>query len=232
MAEQQIDLSRIAGRTLTRNSHRTPDDGMCVMEAVAYCVGEKFSDFPTCTPREVSRLAQRINDGYWDSDEARTDALSPLIPMLASCERSDGSSQIRAFMCADRGRLWAADAVELRGFSDHAETIRAIPTIVDHETAVAARTTIRGVRSKLNAAYAAYAAYVAYAAYAAYVADAAAYAADAAADAADAAAAAYAADAAAAAYAAAAYAADARQRRQAECIELLVAMCSVRTEVK
>jgi hypothetical protein len=54
-----IDFSALAAISLLEGSHTSAEDGMCVMEAVAYVAGEPFSDHPRASRRSSPRSAAR-----------------------------------------------------------------------------------------------------------------------------------------------------------------------------
>lgn len=68
-------------------SHKTPDEGVCVMEYVSVLVGGEFTDWPDCTHPLLARLAQHANDAL-DNDE-RTPTLAPLVPRLMGTNTDD-----------------------------------------------------------------------------------------------------------------------------------------------
>jgi hypothetical protein len=194
-----IDETKLADITLKYGSHRSVEAGLCAMEAVAWLAGEKHSDSPRCACPVVANMVRRLNDRL-PNDETRTRLLKPLLVKLIGSRSTPEVERKRAYLAAD----WAVRegtplALESAKLPDEAAKLRALPPIVDVESARVGKEAARAVRDKARtAADAAYAAYAAYAAADAAYADAA----DAAAAAADAADAAY-----AAAYAAAAYAA-------------------------
>lgn len=49
--------------SIKKNSHRTREEGMCVMEAVAYVAGLPHSDHPECTDPIITRICIVTNDG-------------------------------------------------------------------------------------------------------------------------------------------------------------------------
>ena len=218
--------------TLSYGSHRSREQGLCAMEAVAWLAGEPHSDQPQCTCPVIAAFVRRMNDRLRD-DEERARYLRPLLPVLIGT-RTDSREvmQRRAYLAAD----WAVRTsvpmlFRALGREEWAARLEACAPVVDRETALVARDVAREVHAA--AAYAAAYAAAAYAAYAA-AAYAAAYAADDAADAyADAA---YAADAyaddAADAYAAARKAAIAsvRDAINASAVELIRRMCEERPE--
>lgn len=72
-------MTSIQTFTLTQGSHDEPDHGMCVMEAVSFVAGEKFSDVPLCADPLLIYPMQTINDGMGNERKK----LIPLIPRLA-----------------------------------------------------------------------------------------------------------------------------------------------------
>jgi hypothetical protein len=167
---------------LSEGAHSNPQDGMCIMECVAYIEGEKHTDHPKCACPVVTSFAIRTND--WMKGEERQ-LLLPFVLRIAGSKSSLEVEKQRAFMAADYAvRKFAPIALRVQKLEAQAKMLESCDKIVDKKTAL-----------KGKAAAAAYA--TAVAAYAAYAtADAAAdatdaaavYAAYAAADAADAAA--------------------------------------------
>lgn len=47
---------------LSRGSHSSPQDGMCIMECVAYIAGEKHTDRPKCACSYLTGFAIKLND--------------------------------------------------------------------------------------------------------------------------------------------------------------------------
>ena len=54
-----IDIDTIH---LAVGAHASPDDGMCLLEAVAYVVGEPFSDHPECVSTVIAAFGRSWND--------------------------------------------------------------------------------------------------------------------------------------------------------------------------
>ncbi len=172
---------------LSAGNHNTPQDGMCIMECVAYIEGEKHTDHPKCADPVITTFAMKTND--WMKEDERG-ALLPFVLRIAGSKSTTEIERQRAYMCADYAvRVFAPLALEARGFEDHAKRMRECEKIVNKETAMAGQAVAKAAYAAADAAAAAYAYADAYAAAYAYAA------ADAAADA----------DAAAAAAAAAKY---------------------------
>lgn len=69
-----LNLSKVAEvlqgvKSLSSGSHDGPNEGMCVMEAVSWATGGRWTDVPGCVSVVVSHIAQGYNDSsVWDSD--------------------------------------------------------------------------------------------------------------------------------------------------------------------
>ena len=206
-----MDMTKLADVMLRNGGHTGPEQGMCVMEAVAFLANEEFGDHPMCACPVVGAFLRKFNDRL-PTDELRTELLMPLVSKLVGSKSTPEVDAKRRWIMVDwTVRVCAPLWIDLAGMSAEAKQLRDLPEVTKETYSTAVATT-RNVRTAAYAAYAAYAASAdasasayaaAYAAYAAYAASA--YAAYAAAD--------YAADYAAyaadyAAYAADAYAAD------------------------
>lgn len=64
------------------NAHRSPADGMCVMEAVSWFTGERFSEAPSCVPPILRQIMYVLNDHA--PSTADRQLLKPLIPYLVN----------------------------------------------------------------------------------------------------------------------------------------------------
>lgn len=63
--------------------HRTSEEGMCLMEAVAYVAGETHSWRPQCACLVLTEYAANLNDAI-KNDDLRNRLLKPLIPKLVN----------------------------------------------------------------------------------------------------------------------------------------------------
>lgn len=173
--------------TLSHGSHDTPEDGLCLMEAVAFLAGEAHSDHPECACPVLASYARTLNDRMGageEGDALRAEHLLPLAQKLVGTRSTPEVERRRAYFLADRAvRLFAPLALEAAGFTERADALRALPEIVDEQTAEAAKPTREAVAwvawvadaADASAAAAAYAAESAYAARAARAAEAAAW---------------------------------------------------------
>lgn len=132
-------LDKVQKLKLKRGSHDPPNGAFeaCVMEAVAYVAGEEWSDHPKCACPVISAFLRAWNDDLPD-DDTRTRLLLPLVPKLAGSVSSIELKRSR--MVIDwLARVFAPAWLELAGLSEHAETLRTLPELVDDDSAVAAQ---------------------------------------------------------------------------------------------
>jgi len=93
-------LAEIATRPIGHGSHQSFDDGYCVMEAVAYVAGEKFSDQPKCCCPVISAFLRAWNDDL-ATDADRDRLLKPLVPRLVGTRSTPAVEQRRADLALD-----------------------------------------------------------------------------------------------------------------------------------
>ena len=87
---------------LTYGFHTSPEDGLCLVEAAAYLAGEPHGDRPLCVCPALAAFGRALNDGPWSSAEARTDALGPLVALLAGSRATRRVERARAVFLARR----------------------------------------------------------------------------------------------------------------------------------
>ena len=132
----------IQGIVLQKGGHDTPDDGLCLMEAVAFVRGIPHTDRPPCVSPVLGDFGRNLNDVL--PDDTRQ-LLVPLIPVLPGTA-DDGFDEQRGYMALDwLVRVWlpawldlvpscAADAAALRALGqivDLASAKRAGPVVED-----------------------------------------------------------------------------------------------------
>src|SRR6266852_112630 len=91
-------LLKVQGLSLKSGSH-SPDSTFCVMEAVAFVAGEKWSDNPECACPVISAFLRSWNDAL-PTDAERDRLLKPLIPKLVGT-RNKALEEKRGLMAAD-----------------------------------------------------------------------------------------------------------------------------------
>lgn len=124
-----IDPERLAKvTTLDQGAHNSPDDGMCILEAVAYITGGLFSDHPSCVCPVISAFLRSWNDAL-PTDE-RNALLLPLIPRLVGTRGSKALETRRSYMAVDWYiRTYTPAWLRLAGLNTQADTIAALPEI-------------------------------------------------------------------------------------------------------
>ncbi len=75
-----MDFQDLLGFELKRGNHDRPEDGLCVLEAVAWFEGEAHSDHPKCVCPVLAHYCRAFNDRLDD----RRRELIPYIPRLAN----------------------------------------------------------------------------------------------------------------------------------------------------
>jgi hypothetical protein len=119
---------------LLAGSHRNPQNGSCVMEVVSYIAGEEYSDHPECACPLITTFAIAVNDRM---DDAARQRLLPFVLRIAGSKSTNKIEQQRRYMLADYAvRVFAPMALESANLLAEAKTLKALPKIVDKETAL------------------------------------------------------------------------------------------------
>ena len=145
-------LSQIT--TLGRSTHRGPDDGYCVMEAVAYLTNEPWSDHPSCACPAITTFMVFWNDAL--PQDERDALLLPLIPKLVGTRGSKDLEIRRSLMAADwLVRTHTPAWLRLAGLMAQAETLEGLPEITAMAQVPSIRAPLEAVRKDASAARAA-----------------------------------------------------------------------------
>ena len=129
----QIDETRLAKiTTLDRGSHTPPRGkepaGACVMEAVAWVSGAKWSDHPECVCPVIGAFMRNWNDNL--PDDERTALLLPLIPKLVDTRGSAALADRRATMAVDwLIRVQTPAWLRLAKLTDQAALLEGLPEV-------------------------------------------------------------------------------------------------------
>jgi hypothetical protein len=111
---------------LSRGSHRSPQDGACVMELASVLAGESFSDHPECVSPVIATMLRAYNDRL---DDARRQELLPYASAVVGTRAADDVEWARAERlarwaesvrqdCSWLRRTWAGGRCELHSLSD------------------------------------------------------------------------------------------------------------------
>ena len=117
---------------LKAGSHASPEQGLCVMEAVAFVAGRSHTDHPPCACPVVSAFLRTWNDALPD-DEARTRLLKPLVPKLIDSKSTSAVEEYRALLACDwLIRFYAPVWLDLLPqCASHAKALRELSPVMD-----------------------------------------------------------------------------------------------------
>jgi hypothetical protein len=146
-----IDASKLDGLTLAQGGHESPDDGMCLMEAVAYVRGIGHTDHPACVAPVLGAFGRNLNDVLPDDLRQK---LIPLIPDLPGTA-GDGYDEERGYMALDwLIRTWLPAWLDLSpACSEDAAKVRELGRIVDFASAERAGPIVRQAHWTASAAW-------------------------------------------------------------------------------
>jgi hypothetical protein len=153
-------LSQLAQRPILHGAHASPDDGMCIMEAVAWVAGEPWSDHPKCACPVISTFLRSWNDAITD-DAERTTLMRPLVAKLVGSKSTKAVEQRRADLALDwliRTHTPAWLDLGDETLKPHAAAIRALPPLVTKAALIAAQPTLTAANNAAAARAAAWAA--------------------------------------------------------------------------
>ena len=137
---------------LENGSHQGPDEGVCLMEAVAWLAREPHSDDPKCVCPVLGAFGRDLNDRL---DVERRQRLKPLIPALVGTA-SDGHAEARGFMAMDWiVRTYTPAWLRLAGLDSEADGLQSLPEIADAATLRGAQEMLDAARKSAAAAWAA-----------------------------------------------------------------------------
>jgi hypothetical protein len=129
-----IDLDTLV---LARGAHKSPEHGMCVMEAAAYFAGEPHSDRPKCVSQVIGAFLRSWNDSL---DKETRQRLKPYIPRVIGTATGKRDDEKRAWMATDwLVRECAPAFLRCAGLTEHAETLESLAALTTAKRAEKAR---------------------------------------------------------------------------------------------
>jgi hypothetical protein len=132
---EAIDLEAIS---LLSGSHKTREDGMCALEAVAWLAGEPHTDHPQCACPVIAGFLRNWNDSL-PSDAERGRLLKPLLPLLLNTRGGDKLLLRRMYLALDwEIRVMAPAWLRLAGLVEHADAMAALAEVCDEASLQAA----------------------------------------------------------------------------------------------
>lgn len=136
---------------LAFGGHASREEGMCLLEAVAYVAGEPHTDHPQCVCPVLASFGRAWNDALDDEDRNRL--LRPFIRRLIGTRSTPEVEQRRAYMAADwTARLAAPVWLRAAGLVDEAGALEALPPLDSAEACRNAGPTLRRAREAALAA--------------------------------------------------------------------------------
>ena len=138
---RDLDLETL---TLEVGKHEA-DHTFCVMEAVAYVAGERWSDHPGCASPVLTSFAMGLNDRL---PTEQRQLLKPFVLRLVDTKASREVEQKRAFMAADWAcRVALLMALRTAGLESEAKTMEALEPITTESAARSAASAARSAES-------------------------------------------------------------------------------------
>ena len=135
--------------TLKKGNHRSPDEGMCVMEAVAMLDGGKFTDTPKCASPVIGAFLRNWNDSL--PDDQRQELKRYIIPLVGSAGTAAQEEQ-RSWMALDwLVRVQTPAWLRLAGLTEQADILTAMGEVTA-ETCPSIRPALEAVRVDARAA--------------------------------------------------------------------------------
>ena len=118
-----IDFNKLTAFELRGGPHKSADDGLCAMEAVAWLEGVEHSDSPSCTCPVIAAFVRSINDRMPDSDRQKLVAYLPRLVGTVSPEHEQERAEYLAWHAIT---VVAPGVLERAGLKHHAATLRGL----------------------------------------------------------------------------------------------------------
>ncbi len=137
---------------LARGAHQTPEQGTCLLEAVAYVAGEPHSDHPECVCPVLAAFGRAWNDAL--DDDSRNRILAPFVCRLVGTRSTAEVQDARAFMAADWAvRTFTPAWLRRAGLDADAVELEQLPELTSTELCRAAMPIISKARASAAAAW-------------------------------------------------------------------------------
>jgi hypothetical protein len=152
-ADYEARLAYLSTLSLAKGAHAGLAEGLCTMEAAAYLAGEPHSDHPACACPVIAAFLRTWNDGLPD-DAHRDLLLKRFVPKVVGSRSTAGVERRRSLLALDwLIRTYTPAWLDLvESLKPHAASLRALPEIVDMDTASAAAPVVRAARDAAGSA--------------------------------------------------------------------------------
>jgi hypothetical protein len=135
----------VRDRPLLTGKH-VPDGEMCLLEAVSYVAGERWSDHPRCVSKVIGAFGRAWNDQL---DDATRQRLREYIPRMIGTATGAADDRARAWLATDwLVRTFTPAWLDLAGLSDDAAGLRALPELTSAASWRTARPTVEAARAR------------------------------------------------------------------------------------
>jgi hypothetical protein len=132
---EMLKLDHIDRIALACGAHDRRDEGLCLMEAVAFVAGEPHTDRPSCVSPVLGAYGRALNDAL--PHELRQE-LKVFIPALPGTV-GDGHDERRAYLALDwLIRVHTPMCLEAAGLPREAQSLRSLARIKDADSAALA----------------------------------------------------------------------------------------------
>jgi len=140
--------------TLLKGSHASREDGVCLLEAVAWWAGEEHNDAPACVSPVLAAFGRSWNDGMRSNEERSS--LVQYIQLLVGTSGQPEADEVRAWMALDwLIRVHTVAWLKLAGDECvmYAKKLQALPTIMNLSSTRDAQEIIIAAQSAADAAW-------------------------------------------------------------------------------
>ena len=122
----------IGALTLTKGAHDSREDGVCLLEAVAWWAGKEHTDCPACVSPVLAAFGRSWNDGLDDGARQELRRFIPLLPGTAE----DGLDVARGLLALDwLTRVCLPAFLDAAGLTGHAADLRRLAPVTTSEDA-------------------------------------------------------------------------------------------------
>jgi hypothetical protein len=143
--------SDLGGLVLEHGVHRRRQDGVCLMEAVAWFAGKEHTDRPPCVSPVLGAFGRALNDRMPKADRQQLKRFIPVLPGTAGSREVD---RARAWLALDwLVRVAAVAWLDAAGLADDATALQELGPVLNDEALEDSMPVIRRARDSARRAY-------------------------------------------------------------------------------
>jgi hypothetical protein len=136
---------------LEYGAHMRRQDGVCLMEAVAWFAGKEHTDRPPCVSPVLGAFGRALNDRMKPEDRQQ---LKRFIPVLPGTAGNPDADRARAWLAADWLVRTALVAwLDAAGLADDATAVQELDPVLSYEALEDARPVLRRARDGARVVY-------------------------------------------------------------------------------